>query len=78
MNADRVVALVGAGLLFGCAHPCEATYHAATALDAACAAAGLETEDPELLLHCASQAIATKRALRSSASCGPIVKALRP
>ena len=66
MNARGVVAVVCAGVMAsGCAHQCEVAYHAATALDAACAAAGLETGDPELLVTCAAQALTTKRALRA-------------
>ncbi|NBW18371.1 MAG: hypothetical protein EBR82_61390 [Caulobacteraceae bacterium] len=61
-----LVAVACVGLLCGgCAHECKVAYHAATALDAACASAGLATSDPELLLVCASQALSTKRALKS-------------
>lgn len=62
----RMVAVACAGLLCsGCVHECEVAYHAATALDAACASAGLATSDPELLVTCATQALTTKRALKA-------------
>lgn len=78
MNACRVVSLVCAGLMAsGCAHECKIAYHAATALDLACASAGLETGDPELLLVCASQALSTKRALRAG-KCSAHLEGVKP
>lgn len=78
MNARGMVAVVCAGVMgSGCAHECKVAYHAATALDLACASAGLETGDPELLLVCASQALATKRALRAG-KCSAHLEGVRP
>jgi hypothetical protein len=74
----RALAVAGVSVVCaGCYHRCAVAYHAATALDAACAAAGLETSDPELLMHCATQALTTKRALRHGA-CAAHVMDLRP
>lgn len=78
MNARGMVAVVCAGVMAGgCAHECEAAYHAATALDAACAAAGLETADPELLVHCTTGVLTTKRALKGG-KCSAQVAGLKP
>lgn len=78
MNAGRMVAVVCAGVMVsGCAHECEVAYHAATALDAACAAAGLETTDPDLLIHCTASVLTTKRALKGG-KCSAQVARLKP
>ena len=64
MNARGMVAVVCAGVMAsGCAHECEVAYHAATAANAACAAAGVETRDPALLLECTTHTLATYAAL---------------
>lgn len=74
-HAPRLVALVCAGLLcLGCRpRPCVATAAAAVALDSACAAAGLEKADPELLAACASQYLTTKRALLAGKCAAEVV-----
>jgi hypothetical protein len=64
----RAFALAGAGLLLsGCApRPCVVAANAAIAFDAACASAGLEKSDPELLLACGVNYSRVRAALLAS------------
>lgn len=78
MNACGMVAVVCAGVMAGgCAHECEAAYHAATAADVACAAAGVATRDPALLLQCHANTVAAHDALRTS-KCAPHLGTVKP
>lgn len=78
MNARGMVAVVCAGVMVsGCAHECEVAYHAATAANAACAAAGVATRDPTLLLECTTHTVATYATLRSS-RCAPHLVKVKP
>jgi hypothetical protein len=64
---SRMVAMAGAALLCaGCAHrPCAPTNAASIALDVACAATGLETQDARLLLVCADAFARVQDALKT-------------
>lgn len=78
MNARGVVTMVCAGVMAGgCAHECEAAYHAATAADVACAAAGVATRDPALLLQCNANTVAAYASLRTS-KCAPHLRKVKP
>ena len=75
----RALSALGAALfLVGCApRPCVATAHAAIAFDAACASAGLEKGDPELLLACGVNYSRVRAALLAS-KCGAELKERQP
>lgn len=78
MNARGMVAVVCAGVMAGgCAHECEVAYHAATAANAACAAAGVETRDPALLLQCHANTVTAHAAIRGS-KCAPHLVKVKP
>lgn len=78
MNARGMVAMAGAGLLAsGCAHECELAYEAATAANVACAAAGVATRDPALLLECHTSTVAAHATLRAS-KCAPHLGKVKP
>ena len=64
---SRMVAMVGAAFLcVGCTHrPCAPTNAASIALDVACAATGLETQDARLLLVCADATARVQDALHT-------------
>lgn len=69
MNGSlRALALACACLLCGgCVHRCVVAHRAATALDLACAAAGVDPSDPVLLLECASATHRVKTQLEHGA-----------
>lgn len=68
MNARRAFTLACAALLCsGCAPRCVLADRAAINLNVACAAAGMETVDPILLVRCDSATRDVRRALRDGA-----------
>ena len=69
-----MVAVVCAGLLCGgCAHRCVVADRAAVAANVACAAAGMETSDPALLVRCELATREIRRAIRGGV-CGQHVE----
>lgn len=78
MNVRGMVAMVCAGVMAGgCAHECETALHAATAADAACAAAGVATRDPALLLQCHANTVTAHAAIRGS-KCAAHLAGVKP
>ena len=64
----RALAVACAGLLCsGCAHRCVVADRAAIALNVACAAAGVDTSDPILLIECATATHRVKSQLEHGA-----------
>jgi len=75
----RALAALGVSLVCaGCGpRPCVATAHAAIAFDAACASAGMEKSDPELLLACGVN-YSRMRAVILASKCGAELEERKP
>jgi hypothetical protein len=77
MNARGMVAMAGAcAVLVGCcpASTCKVAQNAVIAADAACAAASLDREDPELAVTCTMAYHATMTHLRKGKCAAELVK----
>ena len=74
MNARMVAVACAALLCSGCAHRCVLADRAAIGLNVACAAAGLETVDPILLVRCESATRDVRRALRDGACANELAR----